>query len=353
MIRGFPRQPSPVSGGEVVLHVATDAPEFRVEFWRCGASLERQGVSGWQPGASAPAHMPHQDWAVPGTDPWGRALAPWPAYRFAVPEGWPPGVYVAVLVEGDGEGTAVTSPDRATPDGREAKALFVVRPAVPRPGALLYKLPLLTWHAYDVVHGDLFGPTNDDGTWCLYSLPRPGRLPVEVPPSVNLHRPGGGTGAVPYDLWNSDPFDPTPRQTFAHWDWRMVRWLETAGYRVDYCTDVDLHRLGADLLRPHRLLVSAGHDEYWSDAMRGAVEQWVDGGGNLAVFSGNTMWWRVAFDGGGLAFRRLHQWGADPEGRTEPETRLLGASFRNGGERDRDDHPVPVGFRVQHAEEWV
>ena len=28
-------------------------------------------------------------------------------------------------------------------------------------------------------------------------------------------------------------------------------------------------------------------------------------------------------------------------------------SFRNGGERDRDEHPLPVGYRVQHAEHWV
>jgi hypothetical protein len=28
-------------------------------------------------------------------------------------------------------------------------------------------------------------------------------------------------------------------------------------------------------------------------------------------------------------------------------------SFRNGGERDREEHPEPVGFRVQHADSWV
>lgn len=358
MIRGFPRQPSPVVGGEVVLHVATDAPEFRVEFWRCGADLELVETSGWLPGRPAPAHQPFQDWSVANSDTWGRALAPWPPYRFAVPQAWRPGVYVAVLVEGDGAGRAVTSPDRTTPDGRDGKVLVVVRSERPRPDALLLKLPLLTWHAYGVVHGDLFGPANDGGTWCLYSLPRPGRLPEDPPPSVNLHRPGGGTGGVPYDLWNTDPLDPTsPRQVFAHWDWRLVRWLERSGYAVEYCTDLDLHRLGAALLRPHRLLVSAGHDEYWSDAMRSAVAAWVDGGGNLATLSGNTMWWRVAFDaepedGAALAFRRLHQW-SDPAHGTEPENTLLGASFRNGGERDRDDHPVPVGFRVQHADSWV
>jgi hypothetical protein len=37
----------------------------------------------------------------------------------------------------------------------------------------------------------------------------------------------------------------------------------------------------------------------------------------------------------------------------EPENTLIGVSFRNGGERDRYDHPVPVGYRVQHADHWV
>ena len=32
---------------------------------------------------------------------------------------------------------------------------------------------------------------------------------------------------------------------------------------------------------------------------------------------------------------------------------MLGVSFRNGGERDGDDFPVPVGYRVQHADHWV
>lgn len=80
-----------------------------------------------------------------------------------------------------------------------------------------------------------------------------------MPAGVGLHRPGGGTGAVPYDFaTNPDPYDPTPRQTFAHWDARFVGWLEAAGYRADYCTDVDLHRGGRDLLDPYRLLVSVG-----------------------------------------------------------------------------------------------
>ena len=349
MIRGYPAQPSPRAGGLLTLHVATDAPAFRVEFHRCGVGLSLLGTSQWLPGQDAPLHLPHQDWGEPGVDLHGGQLAAWPAYAFSVPDDWPAGVYVAVLVEGDGAGRAVTRPDVTTPDAREARALFVVRTTTPgRDASILYKVPLLTYHAYSVVDGRLYDPGTAQGQWCLYNLPRPEQLSVQVPPSVCLHRPGGGTGAVPYDIVNFDPLDPTPRQTFVHWDARMVSWLEREGHRVDYCTDVDLHREGADLLAPYRLLLSAGHDEYWSDAMRAALETHVARGGNAAFFGGNTCWWRVVFSDD-VTFSREQFW--HETGR--PENAVIGVSFRNGGERDRDDHPLPVGYRVQHAGHWV
>jgi hypothetical protein len=95
--------------------------------------------------------------------------------------------------------------------------------------------------------------------------------------------------------------------------------------------------------------VSAGHDEYWSREMRDAAEAFVAGGGGLAFFSGNTVWWEVEFDPDGVVYRRTRPW--HETGR--PENALTGVSFRNGGERDRDEHPEPVGFRVQHADFWV
>jgi hypothetical protein len=340
VIRGYAEQPSPRAGGELTLRVSTDAPRFRVEFYRCGARLVRQADSPWLPGRDAPPHLPFQDWGAPGVGLHGEPLAPWPAFRFPVPAGWRSGVHVAVLVEGDGDGRDRSHPDRTTADAREAKALFVVRPGPAHPPAsILYKIPLLTYHAYNVVDG---------GGWCLYNMDG---LSGGLPRCVGLHRPGGGTGGTPYDIGNFDPFDPTPRQTFAHWDARFAGWLEEAGYPVDYCTDVDLHRDGPALLRPYRLLVSAGHDEYWSDAMRAAVEDHVAAGRNAAFFGGNTFWWRVVFDDP-LTFSRRHVWSA-PDGPGKPENTLIGVSFRNGGERDRDDHPVPVGYRVQHSAHWV
>jgi hypothetical protein len=169
---------------------------------------------------------------------------------------------------------------------------------------------------------------------------------------VSVLRPGGGSGGTPFDVFNPDPLDGrTPRQTFAHWDALAVAWLERNGYDVDFCTDLDLHGdAAAELLAPCRLLLSFGHDEYYSGRMRAALERFVARGGNVAFFGGNTCWWRVGFDEP-FAFRRLRHWWREP-GR--PENALTGVSFRHGGERPASaSHSLPVGFRVQHADHWV
>jgi hypothetical protein len=332
VIQGYAEQPSPRAGAHVVLRVATDAPRFRVELYRCGESLVPCSSSDWFPGRNAPPHLPFQDWSRPNVGLNEEPLEAWPAYALFIPKSWPSGVYVAVLVEADEDGRDRSDPDRTTPDARNGKALFVVRPAGGT-APILYKLPLLTYHAY-----------NQAGSWCLYTRPES----ESVPAGVSLHRPGGGTGGTPWDIFNVDPFDPTPRQTYVHWDGRFVAWLERMGYAVDFCTDVDLHREGHDLLAPYRLLLSAGHDEYWSDAMRAAVDGFVRAGGNVAFFGGNTCWWRVVFSDD-VTFERVAFWYETGS----PENTTIGVSFRNGGERDRNDFPIPVGYRVQRADHWV
>lgn len=348
MIYGYPDHPTVPAGDELTLRVSTDAPEFRVEFQRWGGRRTLHGRSPWLPGHRLPAHLPYQDWGRPGAGLRGEELAGWPAYPFAVPHDWPSGVYLATLVEGDGRGRDVAPPDGDAPDARHARALFVVRGA-PTGATILYKLPLLTYHAYNQVTPRRYDPVTRRGGWCLYTLPASGEVPVPVPPTVSWRRPGGGVGGTPWDVDNFDPYDPTPRQTFAHWDAPFVTWLERTGHRVDYCTDLDLHDAGGEaLLRRYRLLLSVGHDEYWTDTMRAHVERYVRAGGNVAFFGGNTCWWRVEFDDE-VTFRRVGFWsdlGA-------PENTLTGVSFRNGGERDRDSHPVPVGYRAQHTDHWV
>ena len=349
MILGFAEQSSRCPGEQLVLRVSTDAPTFRVEFYRCGADLVRMGGSDWLDGAWAPLHLPHQDWGQPNEGLHGEQLPAWPGYPWPVPAGWSPGVYLAVFVEGDGHKRPRASAPVRGPDGRSGRCVFVVRAATPS-ARILYKIPLLTYHAYNQVVCQPREEASGHRGWCLYTLPSRNELPRPAPPSVSVRRPGGGTGGTPWDMFNFDPFDPTPRQTFAHWDAPFIRWLERAGYQLDYCTDLDLHRDGLDGRRDglagHRLLLSAGHDEYWSEAMREHAERFVRSGGNIAFFGGNTCWWRVSFDDA-FSLRRLDNW---PD---RPENQLTGVSFRNGGERDRDTYPLPVGYQVQHSDHWV
>jgi hypothetical protein len=175
-----------------------------------------------------------------------------------------------------------------------------------------------------------------------------------------LRRPGGGVGGRPWDHYFPDVYDPSsPRQTFWHWDVPFIRWLEEKHFAVDYCTDLDVHENFQNFIEPYRLLLSVGHDEYWSEAMRRHVAAFVEkSGGNVAFFSGNTCWWRVHVVDDDAAIicdkttipgntRKRDQWF-----QIDPENRLIGVSHRNGGgqwwgERER------IGYTVQRADHWV
>jgi hypothetical protein len=325
MIRGYPHTPSVAPGERLVLHVATDSARFRVGFYRWGDGFEPVWRSGWLPGERAPARSADQDWR-------------WPAYEFPIPAGWPSAVYIAHLEE-DGAGELAPAPDLALDC---AAALFVVR-GVER-GGLLYKLPIATYHAY-----------NCSGGGCYYFNPPRSEKPPGA--RVSLQRPGGGIGG---DTWGApDYYDPgSARQTFAHWDAPFIRWLARNGYRPHFCTDLDLHA-DPSLLQRYRLLVSVGHDEYWTEAMRDAVEDFVDSGRNVAFFAANLCWWRIHLVEHGTAMV-CHQGGPrgafdhwwPPTGAGRPEDSLGGVSYRHGGGW-WDGPRATSGFLVQQPDHWV
>jgi hypothetical protein len=300
MISGYPRRASVLPGEPLVLHVATDSLRFRVNFLRWANGFVPMQQSGWLPGERALPRGAADDWR-------------WPDYTFPVPEDWPSGVYIAHLEEPGGKllDLALDS----------AAVLFVVRGR--RHGGMLYKIPLATYHAY-----------NHTGGGCYYDHP-----PRSLDPPgarVSLQRPGGGIGGV---TWGApDHYDASsPRQTFAHWDARFLRWLTRNGYTPDCCTDLDLDA-DPELLFGYRVLVSAGHDEYWTEGMRDAVEDFTGRGGNVAFFAANVCWWRVHLADHGTAMV-CHQGGPrgafdhwwTASGARRPEDALSGASYRHGG----------------------
>ena len=80
---------------------------------------------------------------------------------------------------------------------------------------------------------------------------------------------------------------------------RFTEWAEAAGYELDFAVSSDLETPG--ILDDHDLVLSVGHDEYWSLDMRDTVEHFVAEGGTWASFSGNTMFWQVRLEETGTA----------------------------------------------------
>jgi hypothetical protein len=319
----YPARASVDPGCDLVLHVSTDRPRFRIHLLRWTGALERVLTTGWLGGEYLPPRGADEDWQ-------------WPAWRIPIPEDWPSAVHIAWCETED-----ATPPASAM---SEAAALFVVRRRTRRKSSLLYKLPLATWHAY-----------NHSGGACYYDNP-----PCCADPPgarVSLLRPGGGIGGP---VWGApDHYDPaSPRQCFAHWDAPFIAWLLREGFTPDFCTDFDLHE-DPGLCAPYRLLVSAGHDEYWSEPARRQVEAFVAGGGNVAFFGANTCWWRihltddmkamVCHQGGPRG--ALDSW-SGRGGAGRPEDGLCGLSYRHGGGW-WDGPRATAGYSVEQPGHWI
>ncbi len=266
------------------------------------------------------------------------------------------GAYAAIAYEVGPNGEPLTDLGRrcaarlpifAGPPDSDSMALIVVRPRSPA-ASIAYVIPIATYHAY-----------NSMGGGCFYGDPIYRTHPAS---KVSLLRPGGGLGIQIGHA--EDPYDRrSPRQHFTHWDAKFIRWLRTLHFACDFYTDVDLHR-GTDLdLTQYRCMLSVGHHEYWTQQMRDHVARFIAGGGNLAVFSGNTRYRPIDFGANGdlqniKEMNRLaDQW---PDFN---ESNLIGLSYGYGGgtfgvwgrfrRKWVKTGREPVGFTVRRADHWV
>ena len=155
-----------------------------------------------------------------------------------------------------------------------------------------------------------------------------------------------------------------------HWERRFVAWAEHAGYEIDYATNGDLE-FRPELLSEYRLVLSVGHDEYWSAPMRDHLETFIGGGGNVAFLSGNVSWWQVrSEDRGRTTICWKDEFENDPHfARGEhatlttlwchhligrPETQLTGVSFAYGGYCGLfGGPPTTGGYTVHRPDHWL
>jgi hypothetical protein len=265
-------------GGTVSLHLSSSgARPVAVEVARVGR--ERTVVL-TNPAVVAGDHATPTDAAAKGCA-WPAALA------IAVEPSWRSGYY-EVALEIDVGGKI-----------RRDHAFFVVRPKTGAPTArILLALATNTWNAYND-----FGGRNLYTGGTSVSLQRPmARGYLEKPPGAGrrvttTHPPDPQMAAhVGYIQLNH----LSPYAGSAGWpDWELpfLQWAEREGYAIDIVTNADLED-HPDLLAgdTYRLLLSVGHDEYWSGPMRDTVEGFVARGGNVAFFSGNTSLWQVRLE---------------------------------------------------------
>jgi hypothetical protein len=321
----------------LTLHVSTTATAFRVDAYRQGAQLEFVGCLGTDlPGLSLPFGGPTAAWA-------------WPSYAFEIDPHWKPGVYIAVLTPLGSAGHPLDAVEPGNLAATSGKALFIVEGAETAP--ILYKLPTFTYHAYN---GTGYGSLYAEAVWSRRE-PRGFR--------ATMHRPGGGVGGLVMPGDSPDYYRPqSRRQSFAHWDAPFIAWLERSGYHVAYCSDLDVHR-DPGRLEKHPLLLSVGHDEYWTDEIREAIGRFLDKGGNVAFLSGNISGWRVQLTDddrtlvcikmppGPEDFARSESWQWDRWQSFRPEDHVTGVSFFHAGGLWDGERP-PVGYTTELAEHW-
>src|SRR5690606_25250085 len=95
-------------------------------------------------------------------------------------------------------------------------------------------------------------------------------------------------------------FARPPSPQFSRWEEPFVIWAEKNGFELDYAANNDLE-FHPEELEGRTLVLSVGHDEYWSAPMRDHLETYIKNGGNVAFFSGNTCCWQIRNEDDGKA----------------------------------------------------
>ena len=260
-IEGYASLVSALPGGLVPLHVSTvPAARYRVVVYRLGwyQGLGARRIACLPSCAADEQGSPR---GVPAPDAsTGKLDAGWPVTdTLKVPADAVSGYYLVEFV--------LTSGPSA---GAGSLTYLVVRAPSGRPAGAVVQVPVNTWQAY-----------NDWGGKSLYD---------------DLSTEGRRANRVSFDR----PYDwhPDPGGQPLEWEYPLVRFLERSGYDLSYQTDVDTDADPASLLR-HRLVITAGHGEYWTKAMRDAFDAARDSGGNLAFMGANTGYWQIRYEDGG------------------------------------------------------
>lgn len=253
-VEGFADHVSVLPGESFRLFVSTTAPGYTVTAFRMGWYAGRQARAVW----TSPHQAGERQAAAKTTGKTHTVTAPWRPSLTVATNGWPAGSYLLRLDADSGAQRfvpiTVRSPDTA--------------------GKVVLLNATTTWQAYNMWGGrDLYkGPGGFDGR----------------SRAVSFDRPYDGNGAV----------------KFLAFEQPAIALAERTGLPLAYETDNDLDR-NPHLLDGARALITLGHDEYWSAAMRNEATRARDAGVNLAFLGANAVNRHVRFEPTALGADRL------------------------------------------------
>jgi len=314
-IEGYASAVSAQRGDHISLYVSTTAPNWTVSAFRIGWYGGKQGRLVWAspPETGVAQPRPTRDERTNMVEAtWG------PSLSVTIGDDWLPGDYLFKLVSSTHAASWIP---------------LTVRDDISH-SPILINNSVTTWQAYNAWDGyDLYrGPTGSATRAEVVSFDRPYAL-------------GNGSG----DFLGNEQ--------------RFVQLVERAGLDVSYTTDVDLHE-HPELIRRHRVLVSLGHDEYWSTAMRDGVTAARDAGVNLVFLGANAVYRHIRLEPSPLGADRREvnyrvaaadplyhvddaevtvQWRDPPVPR--PESSLLGEEY--------ECNPVKADLVVREAGSWI
>ncbi|WP_028065248.1 N,N-dimethylformamidase beta subunit family domain-containing protein [Solirubrobacter soli] len=224
---------------------------------------------------------------------------------------WPSGVYLIRVARNDTH--------------EDTHALVVVRDDE-RHSDVLYGVPDTTYQAYNSYGGKSLYPHNST--------------------SVTTVTGTGRAAKVSFDRPYNNQHDGVGKDWYTFSDYASVSWLERMGYDISYEAVSNLEVAGSEV-RDHRVFISGAHDEYYSAAMRTALEQARDAGTRLFFTGANEVYWKVRFEPSivsGAARRTLVSYKTaqsgpadpsgiststwrDPAGPNKPENSLTGGMY--------------------------
>ncbi len=314
---GYVDTASVVQGDTLNFRISTSISSFTLSIFKFNATVEWvadiNGITGGVQSTNSNSYVNGCGWKI--------------TYAYVIPDNMTPGIYRAEFPIQGGTGGII----------------FIVKPK--NPGAysnILFINAENTWQAY-----------NNFGGKSLYDFNSSGGIRAS---KISFQRP--------YE-------DPYGSGDFYNMEVDFILWLGKNNINPEYATNVDLDR-NPNLLSNYELVCIFGHNEYWTYDERKQVQDYINYGGKVAIFSGNTCWWQARLENNESTLVCYKDSTTDPLFGTQdslvtvnwysspvnnPENKFTGVSFRNGGFVNYNGQLTTASgygdYAVYNSQSWV